>query len=509
VANDSTTNFRATATDAAGNPSTCSAAFSYREDSTAPPAPNITAGPDGPTNDTTPTFSFNSSESTATFQCRVVPQAFATCTSPHTTAALTDGAQTFEVRARDSAGNLGPAAARNFSIETGAPETTIADGPSGSTNDSTPTFTFGSDEAGASFQCRFDAAAFAACTSPHTPAVALGDGPHTFEVQAMDVAGNLDASPATRAFSVDTRPPETSIVTGPAGLTTDSTPMFEFSSDEQGSTFECSIDAGAFAACTSPFTTPTLSPGAHTFVVRAIDPSGNVDPSPALGLDTTAAQKEFTLIGQDPGPPVLGDSFNLEKVSGDIFVSVPARAAVARARSSQVPPGYESPVKGRVFVPLEEVRQLPIGSFVDARFGTSRMTAARDRRGRTQAGNFSAGVFQVLQSRARRDRGLTELRLKGGSFNGCRAGPSDSSGSASAALSRRTIRRLRSSATGRFRTRGRNSSATVRGTIWTIADRCDGTLTTVKRGKVAVRDFRRRKTVLVRTGKSYLAKAPG
>ena len=414
------------------------------------------------------------------------------------------------MRARDAAGNIGTAASRSFSVETGLPETTITDGPSGSTNDSTPTFTFGSNEGGASFQCRFDAAPFAACTSPHTPAGPLGDGPHTFDVRARDVAGNLDASPATRAFTLDTQPPETSISSGPTGPTTDSTPMFEFSSDEQGSTFECSLDEGAFAACSSPFTTPTLSPGAHSFVVRAIDPSGNVDPSPALGIDTAAAQKEFTLLGLDPGAPVLGGTFNLEAISGDIFVSVPAGAAVARARASQVPPGYEPPVKGRVFVPLEEVRQLPMGSFVDARFGTSRMITARNGRGRTQSGNFSAGVFQVLQSRARKARGLTELRLKGGSFNRCRAGGSDSSGSATAAgLSRRTIRRLRSSTSGRYRTRGRNSSATVRGTIWTIADRCDGTLTTVKRGRVAVRDFRRKKTVLVRAGKSYLAKAPG
>jgi 2-polyprenyl-3-methyl-5-hydroxy-6-metoxy-1,4-benzoquinol methylase len=82
-------------------------------------------------------------------------------------------------------------------------------------------------------------------------------------------------------------------------------------------------------------------------------------------------------------------------------------------------------------------------------------------------------------------------------------------GTRAAGLSRRSVRRLRSSATGRFRTRGRNSSATVRGTIWTTTDRCDGTLTTVKRGKVDVRDFRRKKTILVRAGKSYLAKAPG
>jgi hypothetical protein len=47
----------------------------------------------------------------------------------------------------------------------------------------------------------------------------------------------------------------------------------------------------------------------------------------------------------------------------------------------------------------------------------------------------------------------------------------------------------------------------VRGTIWLTADRCDGTLTKVTRGRVAVRDFRRKKTILVRTGKRYLARA--
>ena len=48
----------------------------------------------------------------------------------------------------------------------------------------------------------------------------------------------------------------------------------------------------------------------------------------------------------------------------------------------------------------------------------------------------------------------------------------------------------------------------MRGTIWDVTDRCDGTLTHVKRGKVIVRDFRRKKNVTVTTGKSYLAKAP-
>jgi hypothetical protein len=69
-------------------------------------------------------------------------------------------------------------------------------------------------------------------------------------------------------------------------------------------------------------------------------------------------------------------------------------------------------------------------------------------------------------------------------------------------------RRLRANARGRFRSRGRYSAATVRGTIWLTEDRCDGTLTKVTRGRVAVRDFRRKRTVIVRAGKRYLARAP-
>jgi hypothetical protein len=60
---------------------------------------------------------------------------------------------------------------------------------------------------------------------------------------------------------------------------------------------------------------------------------------------------------------------------------------------------------------------------------------------------------------------------------------------------------------GTFRTDGKYGSATVRGTIWLTQDRCDGTLTTVRRGTVSVRDFKRRKAVSVKAGHSYLARA--
>ena len=179
------------------------------------------------------------------------------------------------------------------------------------------------------------------------------------------------------------------------------------------------------------------------------------------------------------------------------FISLPKRA-----RSSAAVPG----IKGRDFVPITQVRQIPVGSLLDTRKGTIRLTSARNTAGATQTADFAAGVFQVLQSRRRASKGLTDLRLKGSSFRSCRARKSTKEASISR-RSKRRIRRLRGNGRGRFRTRGRYSAATVRGTNWTTTDRCDGTLTQVKRGRVLVRDFRRRRTIVVRAGKRYLARA--
>ncbi len=197
-------------------------------------------------------------------------------------------------------------------------------------------------------------------------------------------------------------------------------------------------------------------------------------------------------------PPVIGRAVNVQAVRGRVRVALPAGAAGGPARASQ---------KGLRFVPLEQARQIPVGSVLDTRKGTVRLRSARSGAGATQSGDFTAGVFQVLQSRARRSKGLTELRLKGSSFRRCSARGANRAQAAARRLSKRAIRRLRARAKGRFRTRGRYSSATVRGTNWITTDRCDGTLTKVTRGRVAVRDFKRRRTISLRRGKSYLARA--
>lgn len=76
--------------------------------------------------------------------------------------------------------------------------------------------------------------------------------------------------------------PETTLTAGPTGTTSDTTPTFEFSSSKLPSTFQCSVDSGAFGACVSPVTTAALGSGAHSFSVRAIEKHGVVDSTPAV-----------------------------------------------------------------------------------------------------------------------------------------------------------------------------------------------------------------------------------
>jgi len=168
------------------------------------------------------------------------------------------------------------------------PDTTILTNPTNPSTSSSASFTFnGSDTGGsgvASFECKLDAGSFAACTSPQNY-TSLSQGSHTFEVRAKDGAGNVDATPASYTWTVDAIAPDTQILTNPTNPTTSTSASFTFSgTDSFGGpsvTFECKLDAGSFAACTSPQNYTGLALGSHTFEVRAKDAVGNVDPTPA------------------------------------------------------------------------------------------------------------------------------------------------------------------------------------------------------------------------------------
>jgi hypothetical protein len=91
----------------------------------------------------------------------------------------------------------------------------------------------------------------------------------------------------------DTEAPQTTIASGPQGKTTNASPSFTFSSSEPDSSFECRLDSGSWSSCTTPKSYQNLAAGTHVFEVRATDPAGNTDPTPAA--------RSFKVIGGGKG----------------------------------------------------------------------------------------------------------------------------------------------------------------------------------------------------------------
>ncbi len=174
------------------------------------------------------------------------------------------------------------------------PQVSVDSGPTGSTTNKSPTFTFSATDAVGpiTFKCSIDTgtASFSACSGPSTsdtPSSPLADGSYTFRVQATDGAAN--SAVATRAFAIQTpntppaaAAPGTSITKGPK-RTRKRKPKFKFTSSQTGSTFQCKLDRGAFNPCASPFVpSAKLAPGKHVLKVQAIGSTGLADPSPAV-----------------------------------------------------------------------------------------------------------------------------------------------------------------------------------------------------------------------------------
>jgi hypothetical protein len=146
------------------------------------------------------------------------------------------------------------------------------------------------------------------------------------------------------------------------------------------------------------------------------------------------------------------------------------------------------------FVDLTGSEGVPLGSTVDTLAGVVELSSVPKAGGKPQAGRFYEGVFKVTQPGSVTSLALTEPLAS------CRGG------GRSAAATKKKQRHLWGDGKGSFRTAGKYSSATVRGTKWLVKDSCAGTLTRVVRGTVTVRDKVRAKTVVVAAGKSYLAK---
>lgn len=231
--------------------------------------------------------------------------------------------------------------------------------------------------------------------------------------------------------------------------------------------------------------------------VDTLDAAGSGDPQLALatGVAISSAGQIYVVGnnrvsrytetgGANLPPPETGTSANAQPVNGVVRV--------------------KSPGSGQ-FVTLTAGQQIPIGSIVDVTKGTIDLTTTADDTS-TQTARFYAGVFKLTQPKTQNP--VTELQLFGSNFKKACPQPRARRASSSATRKKKVVRQLWGVGKGKFRTKGRYGSASIRGTQWLTQDRCDGTLVRVTEGSVTVRDVPKKQSVVVSAPKSYLATAP-
>jgi hypothetical protein len=524
------------------------------------PDTRIDSGPASPTNARTATLTFSSpSADVARFECRLDAAAFATCTSPRNLTGLAEGAHTFEVRAVDAAGSADPTPDRfAWTVDLTAPDTRIDSGPASPTSARTASFAFSSPNADvARFECRLDGAAFAACTSPRN-LTGLAAGAHTFDVRAIDRAGNLDGAPARSAWTIQEPPPDTfslAAETASASIGTEQTVTATIVAPDAKPVMAIPVtftviegphrDTGATVKTTADgvasFTYTGIGTGTDTIqasyqdalgrtqisnlvqrtwtavVRRAADTDDDTVPDTSDNCPDVAnpdqADRDKDAIGDacdvllPPAdlPVVVGEAAQVKLVSGKVFVRLPHAPRTTK---------QAAPIPG--FVPLKGAATIPVGSQIDAREGSLELTTAaaftRGRAQRLQHARLTAALFKIRQARraAKRTRAQQQIRQASvptvdfilqtppGRARAC---------ATSAGPIKGAVRTFSGSGKGVYRTVGAASSTTVTDASWIVQDRCDGTLTQVGRGTARVYDAARRTTVVVRSGQAYLASA--
>ncbi|HEY6781248.1 MAG TPA: LamG-like jellyroll fold domain-containing protein, partial [Thermoleophilaceae bacterium] len=315
-----------------------------------PPDTTITAGPSGSVSSASASFEFASSESSSTFECRLDGGSWTACVSPRQLSGLADGAHTFEVRATDQAANTDASpASRGWTVSTATESQDLAQGEpaTASSVDATGreadkavdgnaatrwSSSFANDQwwqvdLGAVKQvsrveldwetayassyeilvstdgATFSQAATASASGPGLRSTSFtARSARYVRVHGLTRATQWGISFfSARVFgptggSADTTPPETTITNGPSGTSTTIAPSFGFSSSETGSSFQCRLDGGAWAACSSPRALADLANGSHTFDVRATDQAGNTDGMPASRTWTVSATYDARVL---------------------------------------------------------------------------------------------------------------------------------------------------------------------------------------------------------------------
>src|SRR6186713_346423 len=366
---DGTHTFSVRSEDNAGNKDSTPASFTWTVDTT-PPMTSIISAIDGNNNtisdngnseSTSIRFNFSGTDTGGAgvdhLECNIDNSKYVACTSPFVFPnLLKDGIHTFTVTSEDNAGNK-DSTPTSFSwiVDTSSPLISINTATDGngnllsndgntSSNSATISFT-GNDTGGKEgkgvgikeFKCSLDGASFSICTSPvQFTSVNLPEGTHSFQIIAEDGIGNIDSSPQSFNWTVDTEAPDITVdsatdghqkhVTSGGNSSSDSI-IFEFTALDNGGRegkgvgtkqFECKIDNSDFISCTSPVEFTNLSNGVHTLDLLSEDNVGNISPTPESFNWTVDTVSPTTTINK----VIVGTESSLTNGSNSRFNSI-------------------------------------------------------------------------------------------------------------------------------------------------------------------------------------------
>jgi hypothetical protein len=270
-----------------------------------PPLVTVTSGPNSPSDDPTPAFTFSSNVPNTTFTCSADGGVALPCSSGYEYTGLLDGTHTATITGTDPASGETGYTTYTWTVDLTPPVVAITTAPPLVFNQNSALFRFSTGEPDSTYMCSLDGSAPASC--PATMSYSgLADGAHTFSVTAYDPAGNA-SNPASWTWTVDTVAPVPTINSGPGSITSSKTATFTFGANEAIAVYKCSKDAGTYYTCTSPKTYTGVIDGAHSFAVTATDLAGNVS-APVTYNWTVDSTKPSITLTQGPVSPTRDPS---------------------------------------------------------------------------------------------------------------------------------------------------------------------------------------------------------
>jgi hypothetical protein len=397
---------------------------------------------------------------------------------------LADGTYCWRVQSKASGGDDGAySSSRTFTLDTTAPTldlpadiTTEATGPAGAVVD----YSAGATD-------NLDPSPSVSCAPPSGSNFFIRTTP--VKCTATDWAGNT----STGSFKVTVRDTTPPTLTVPSGITTPA-------SGPDGAAVSYSakatdiVDPSPSVTC-NPASGSTFPVGKTTVGCTAKDSSGN---AASKSFDVTVtAQQTPSSPPQPPPPPIQPappppPSPPPPPPAGDVN----AQPAPGKTQAKVKLPGSNT------FIPVDQATNLPPGTIVDVT-GTAGLEMSDPKGNEMVFYGQNDGVPSLFVYTGIKG-GVVQLSLVGGVSKFSRK----PSALGASAKSKKPARRLWGSGKGKFTTKGKYASATVRGTIWLVADYSDHTLVTVKRGLVAVQNLATKKTTLVPAGHSVIVAKP-